>query len=90
MGGAVTYAHSGLSEVILIRASGLSHSSKFQAPLGACEDQLSPRRGLPAPAHHVAARGFRWPGPGGRGPRAAMRPPSTFGHAASDPEDSLP
>lgn len=26
---------------------------------------------------------------GGRGPRAAMRPPSTFGHAASDPEGSL-
>ena len=44
---------------------------------------------MPARAHHVVARGFRWPGPGGRGPRAAMRPRSTFGRMASDPEGSL-
>lgn len=80
----LTYARSGLSGVIGIRASGFFHSSQFQAPGGALEDLLSPRWRVPAPAHHVAARSFRWPGPGGRGS------PHTFSHAAFDPEGSLP
>lgn len=58
--------------------------------------------GHPARASSPRARGCRllqtmWPfgasggrDLGGRGPRAAMRPRSTLGHAACDPEGSLP
>lgn len=70
------------------RLGSLPHT-KIPDSVETQKDQTSLRWGLPARAHHVVARGFRWPGPGGRGPRAAMRPRSMFSRMVTDPGGSL-
>lgn len=73
-----------------LRGDQASSPPRNSKPLWAPARTTSPRDGgcpLPPTMWPPGASGGR--DLGGRGPRAAMRPPSTFSHAASDPEGSL-